>query len=421
MTTQARPAVPIWQTRQGLLLLMVGWVAGLSVFVGSSVLQRRLGLAGIEMWFADSYAVLAACDTAEAGLDPNKPMEADPFRRPHVYSDWWLLLGRLGLDRSNNFSIGMAWCIAFCMTASFLLSPRNPKELIWSLVMALSPPVLLGIYRANNDLVIFVLLALAAFFFSRRAIGCQLLAGGIIALAAGLKYYPVAGICACLLVSPSKWRPVVWGWSAAASIMALLEVRSEIERGIFRVNDMLHISGGMLLFRNLGLEGLWCAAACGSILLAGGYAFWRLEWMPALGPVATGNWRRSAFMAGAAVSVACFVANISYSYRLVHLLMLVPFLFERATQTIAATRYVARVTLALLGVALWSDGLVALIANTVMGPMPLSRAFSVIMISRWITQPPIWILMALIIAWMLAILRQPVVRSEGGTFARCKL
>src|SRR6185295_13350101 len=83
----------------------------------------------------------------------------DPLLRYHVYSDWWLALSGLGLGRQHNFLVGTTWVGAFAVTAWMTARPRHWREAIWLATLLVSPPVLLAVNRANNDLVIFVLLA----------------------------------------------------------------------------------------------------------------------------------------------------------------------------------------------------------------------------------------------------------------------
>jgi hypothetical protein len=136
-------------------LTLAGWLAG-------PLWPRLLILLGISDYgtsYLDAHALLAALDAVRAGADPHAVNPLDPLLRYHVYSDWWLGLRWLGLTREHNFLVGTAWVGAFAVTAWATARPRTWREALWLAALLVSPPVLLAVNRANNDLLIFVVLA----------------------------------------------------------------------------------------------------------------------------------------------------------------------------------------------------------------------------------------------------------------------
>jgi hypothetical protein len=71
---------------------------------------------------------------------------------------------------------------------------------------------------------------------------------------------------------------------------------------------------------------------------------------------------RMGFVAGATVLLACFVAGISHSYRLVFVLLLAPWLWRQREA------FAARLLAALLLAVLWLDGGFCLLVNLVIKP-----------------------------------------------------
>src|SRR4051812_23648789 len=54
--------------------------------------------------FLDLRALISAGEIQQQGLDPHVSNPLDPYGRVHGYSDWWLILGRLGVTGAD-----LAW------------------------------------------------------------------------------------------------------------------------------------------------------------------------------------------------------------------------------------------------------------------------------------------------------------------------
>ena len=106
----------------GLWLILVV-LAGYGLFVLLPTVQRKLGIFDEGRWFLDSYAILASSDAVQAGLDPAQLNPLDPLHRPHSYSGWWFVLGKLGLTRADNFLLGGSCVLAFLAVALAGLRP----------------------------------------------------------------------------------------------------------------------------------------------------------------------------------------------------------------------------------------------------------------------------------------------------------
>eukprot|EP01035_Chromulina_nebulosa_P067703 gene67703-92757_t len=103
-------------------------IAGLLVFAASPGLKRKLGLNHYDLWFADSYAVLAAVDAQRAGIDAITSNPLDLLHRPHSYTDWWYALGPTGLTRDDNFLVGAAWVLAFLVVTWLTVRPPDSRS-----------------------------------------------------------------------------------------------------------------------------------------------------------------------------------------------------------------------------------------------------------------------------------------------------
>jgi|APLak6261667961_1056064.scaffolds.fasta_scaffold00010_37 hypothetical protein len=376
---------------------VAGWLA--SVVWPSALV--RLGIYDYGMRFLDSYAVLAALDAVRAGADPHVANPLDVLMRYHVYSDWWLALRWLGLTREHNLGVGLSWLAGFAVTVVVTMRPRRLGECVWLACLLVSPAVLLVVNRANNDLVIFILLGIAGWYAA--AGGWRLLVSvGCLMLAVGLKYYPVVAVLPLLWVQPRRKMPAVFLGGLVAVVLVLASVWSELDRGRFPVGIGVHTMGAPILGRDLGwtdgesfLFGLLFLG-----LAALGLARTRLT----EGLAREGDLRERMLAAiGAVVVLACFLAGVNYAYRWVFLLWPAFWMWRRLQQVDPASRWsrvVAGIGCGLVALAFWADGVFCLAINA-LPPKGGDWVNHVQGIYRLWTQPGQWLLMALLAGWLL--------------------
>jgi hypothetical protein len=378
--------------------MILAVLSGLAAFVLLPRLQATLGLQDFGYWFLDSYAVLAASDTAKAGGDVSQPMQMDILHRAHVYSDWWLLLGRIGLTRKDNFLVGLTWVVSFLAVAFLCLKPRSWRQATWYTLLMLSPPVLMGIFRANADLVIFTLLAAVALALRRSAGWRPVLAIAGIAVATGLKFYPVVAGIALLLVRPRQRMLASCLLALLVFGSVLIDVAPAMKRAQIELPMTLHVFGAPALFHVFGLEGGRMAGITGFVLLLGA-GIWlarrNITQGNRSGETDSEAWERTAFIVGASVLVGCFVAGASYSYRCVVVLLIAPWLWRRA-----AIETAARTGLWLCTAMMWLDGIFCLVVNTLWSGLTQESIDRAERHWQMATQPLVWVLMALLAGWL---------------------
>jgi hypothetical protein len=396
--------------------MILAVLSGLGVFVLWPRLQGALGLEDFGYWFLDSYSVLAASDTAKAGIDVSQPMQLDVLHRAHIYSDWWFVLGRVGLTRKDNFWVGFTWVASFLAVAFLCLQPRSLRQGAWYSLLTLSPPVLMGIFRANADLVIFTLLAAVALALRRPNTWRPILAIAGIALATGLKFYPVVAGIALFLVRPRQRMLASWVLALLVLGGVLIDVGPAVKRASMELPMTLHVFGAPALFHALGLsDGHRAAQIAGAVLIFGAGTWLarcnitRGKWV---GETDSDAWERAAFVVGASVLVGCFVAGASYSYRCVVALLIAPWLWRHA-----ATETAARAALWLCTATMWLDGIFCLVVNTLWSGLTQESIDRAARYWQIATQPLVWVLMALLAGWLLqmymAALREPPCVEHG--------
>lgn len=373
-------------------------VIGLLMIIRSPRIFDRLGQPGYGHWFLDSYVILAASDAQAAGLNPYESIPFDLLKRGHVYSDWWLELGRFGLTRQDNFVFGGSCVLAFLVVALAGVRPRSAAEALGLAAVILSPPILFGLNRANNDLVIFVLIGAPLLLLHRSTAPWKVavLAAALVA-ATGLKYYPIVAIAALpLLLRPGRHSLWIGGSALTAGAAVLWSERASMARGVFAFPDSVYLFGSPIVWRDAGLgRGVTLALSAALLGLA---AWWlvRRGLTRGLGDDTGGtSGERWTFAVGALLLVGCFLAGTSFAYRWVFAVWLWPWLWRQAGGT--SRPAVAKITLGLLLLSLWQDGLYCLVLNLWLHRIPPGLE----VFWRYFTQPANWLLIALLTGWLL--------------------
>lgn len=383
---------------------MTLWIAGLVLLVWWACFQfpavwTATGIGEANRPFMDLYGLLAAGDAARAGVDPFLPNDFDPYHRPHVYSTWWLELGRLGLTRADTLWLGAVLLGLFLLAALALVRPRNRSEAIGLALLLISPAFLMAVNRANNDLVVFVLVSVGLLCFrsdrwTSRAAGVLLFA-----VSAVLKYYPLVTLVALLGLRTRR------GFLASLALYALvlglawpgLEPGLKSAAKFMPQPEWLYAYGAPVLLRNLGVAGTWgWLVPVGIMALWAGTVAWR-EWAqvaPGTAPVETSAERE--FVVGAAMLVGLFFMGSSYVYKLVFALWLLPWLWRHRRDK-QEGRW-ARVALGLLLTVVWFEGVMAVFLNLWFGPQPPPLALTLLKATLLVSQLLTW-------AWVACVLR----------------
>jgi hypothetical protein len=363
------------------------------------------GVKHYSSWFLDSFAILAANDALSLGRDIYTANALDPFLRPHVYSHWWLHLRDLGLTREQNFAFGATLIGLFFATAIATLRPRSLRELGWYLALFCSPGVLLATERANNDLVVFLLLAplvpclLSRSAFLRFAVGLTL-----VTVATGLKYYPAAA--ALLLLQSPTPREGRWRLVAAGTLFVALGFN--LAPDLARFSELSPDPEGLLTFgaprllRAWGVPSSLVPAVALGIVGSGGAFIATLRifsgWRVSAG--ATQAWLQ--FLLGAVLLTGCFVVSMNFAYRWVFALWMAPFLWRLVTDPAmpGATRWFGGVTAGLLLIALWADTIAVNVLRYIyLGAPPeaVARGQAVYLMGE---QPLLWALFVCLSAFL---------------------
>jgi hypothetical protein len=388
--------------RPGILRLVLAGltVIGYGVFALVPDAFFPLGVDHLGVWFLDSFAILASNDALQRGLDPYGLNPLDYFQREHVYSHWWLWLRHLGLTREHNFWVGMLIGLSFVTAALAWLRPRTSAEMVWYLAVLVSPPLLLGFNRANNDLVVFVLLGAISPCLLSANRTWRFLAAMPVALAAGLKFYPaIAGLVLLAGTDPRETRRRVL---FAAALLGLVAV--SVAPDVGRIQSIVPRANGLMTFSAFNL--LEFLGASGGLAVGVGLILAALAVAGFLRLRVFEGWRvaptdRSwlGFVLGASLLVGCFFTGTNHAYRWIFAVWLAPLLWSLSHDGDAPprARRFAGLTAGLMIFALWFDPMATGVLASLTGRYPaedvLRRATQFFLLEQPVTWAFFWCLL----------------------------
>jgi len=357
-----RPPRPSWEIPfLAALLAATVWVA---CFYTPGV-WLLTGIGEADKPFLDLRNLVAAGEVAQQGHNPYVSNPLDPYHRPHGFSSWWLVGGRLGLTREDIAWLGTLLLGLTLASTVLLLRPAGWRQGAGLLLVLISPPLLFLVNRANHDLVVFVLMSLALGCLRHDRGVVRALAILLLAVSAVLKYFPLAAV---VLLLEARSRREFAGWALLYSLVLVLAWPSLAEALRTAASHTpapawLFAFGAPMLFRNLDLAGAtgWGWLAAGLVLLAVAASWWRSTARNA--PPATGEARalEREYACGAVMIVGCFLHGSSYLYKMVFALWLLPWLW-RASLDQGEERW-RKATQSLLLAVLWFEGGATLAIN----------------------------------------------------------
>lgn len=322
--------------------------------------------------FYDTYFVLTGLDCYRAGLDPRQVCAS--LRHGFVYPKTFYLLLPLGLSARHR--VPVAGFLLACFVASLFafFRPLSWRQCGYVALAVAAPPTWLALDRANVDVLILSLLAVAGVLLEQKKWGGTAVA--LVVMAGLLKLYPVAGLTS--LAARISWRQ--WAVAVAAFAAGLALQWEHLFYVVKSVPRIHYWSFGYPVMGMAAREWLtrtarnWTVPPGADVVVWGG-AF--------AGGVAVAVWlyRRGCpriatlphapgFLLGASIYAFCWFAGVNFFYRSIMLLLTLPFLFEASARP--ELRPLARMVLATLLPMLWLT--VSYDATVVREPLALALA-----------------------------------------------
>jgi len=175
------------------VLSLYAIMSGLWLSGAHSLYFGALSLLGVEPFsfpFLDAHAVLAAAECGRQGVEVYLSNPCDALGRPHAYSPLWLAIVPGSLGTGATGWVGASLDLLFLLSFTVVLRPRTAGELFILGAAAVSPMTVYALERANNDLVIFLLVICGARLFTIPR-PYRLFSYGLFVTAGLLKYYPL--------------------------------------------------------------------------------------------------------------------------------------------------------------------------------------------------------------------------------------
>jgi hypothetical protein len=385
------------------------------------------GLQPFRFPFLDSHAVLAAIECTRQGYDVYVANPCDVLTRPHVYSPLFLEAAILPVSVTWNNVAGIVLSLAFFAALATLPPPQDRRGWLVTGLATFSTMTAYAIERGNNDLVIFVLAALAGHLMLRTT-WVRVVAYAVILFGAFLKFYPLALLILALREMPRAFLGLL---TASLILVALFiaHYQTQLAMAMMLVPTGSYFTdffGAVNLPRGMGV----LLSPLGQIYPSLAPALPYLPWIILLAlavtclrravDIAVSPERRAQFIAldapraiffviGATLIVACFFAGQNIDYRGIFFLMLLPGLAKLSSGTGIAIVFV-----------MWSEFIRRLIeraADTLGLPQPVERSIEA---ALWLVRELVW---WRIIATLAGLLLCYVVTSELGAalFARLPL
>lgn len=304
--------------------------------VGAPEGWRDLGVPGQRLSFFDLRSVTSAWVCTRKGLAVLPTNPCDPEGRPANYPRIWLLPSHLGLGEAATVPLGIVIAVLF-LTSAIAITPRDGplwKALVYGAFLC-TPAIMLGVERGNVDLLLFCLVALAAWLLPRASRGAA--SAALVLFAAVLKLFPifalplllrVRGRRRILTVAAVAVGFVVYALITLGTIRTIMHVVPKSAGFSYGV-DIL----GRPLARGIGIGGRFAWDVILVLLaLAIAFAIRGTSLLPSRDAMAAPGFELDAFIAGVSIFLLTYVLFRNFDYRLCFVLLCLPLLLRLASR-----------------------------------------------------------------------------------------
>lgn len=407
--------------RWSILLLLT--VAVYLYILSNFTLWQSVGIPKLKAPFADMQAILSASDAYREGYNPYIENPHDPLGREHVYSRPWLWLGYTGLTRTHSKFAAILLMSFFFLLSIRILRPKNGNEFLLSAMLLLSPAVLLGVERGNNDLIIFILLGLAVFSLNNKNHLLDLIAYFFLFLASILKFYPIASFL--IFVRIIKDYKKFW-------MFAFFSILFFGVYAVFSFSDFEYLKhivpkphgrftfGAAIFFEWILDE--WPVNATYIYFMAAAVFFlaFLLSSRTGLAEVRNNSINTIFFLVGSLNILFCFFANTNYDYRCIFFVLILPWLFEhlKCESTPVLSKRFIKLLLLFLPVVVWNETIITLIGLKVGSPgINETKLFAMVNLYK-LEHLSTWIVITILLAFCIELLKGPIGDKMTAPFSR---
>lgn len=341
---------PVWSLKV-LLLFTLLWICLHPDAVPDAVYSTA-AITPLHRPYADTLVITLGAEELARGGDPLIHNPDDPWGRPLNYPrPVGQLAAGAGLNRSHTALLARTIGIVFILGLGALLRELDFTRTAFVALLVVSPPILLGLERANFDLLVFGALAITCFLAPRTV------PLAVVPLCA-LKIFPIFALSGAVSTDrPPRLR--LWAFASAGCLAAILLALPDLaairQSTPFRV---LNSWGAATLPLRLNTHS-WLAALqlAGLLVFLSGLA-WGLLRRQSLDTGPDSEPKTVAATIAAGIFSGCYFLGTNFDYRLLFLLLAAPWLLQMASRPVASTdRAWSVLALTLIGVAFWGDAL----------------------------------------------------------------
>ena len=408
-------SLKVLQTYKLSLVLFIFWVLYL-VTLNKFGLWAYVGVPHMEPLFGDLHAILSAIECHNRGANVFTNNTCDVLSRAHVYGSLWLKLSVLGVTPAHLFFIGVITNLIFMLLAVYFVKPTSWGEFAKGCLIFFSSAVTLGVERANNDLIIFILLALSAILFAMKDKVSQVFGLILIYLSALLKIYPSVLFGAVLFIARRRIKEIIFISGCAAALMSIWLATNLSE--ILLLKDIApapidHYATGARAFLAyigrpypwvLTLPKGWLLTAFVSVIVLSSITLaFCLKTVTVQQDRSKSNY--VLFIFGLAILFFTYTVTSNYDYRWIFFIFLIPQLFD-IQKSAANNRLASRlVTLGFIctAIIMWAE---ALRSTRVFGIFYINiffnigrSTFSIDLFHQFIKELAAWVLFSLLFAF----------------------
>ena len=394
-----------------ILLLLA--IAVYLYILSSLMFWTEVGIPQLTAPFADMQAILSASDAYREGLNPYIENPLDPLGRKHVYPRVWLWLGHTGITLGHSNIAAILMATFFFLLCIGILRPDNGREFLISAILLLSPAVMLGVERGNNDLIIFILLVLAVFFLNHKIRALDYVAYFFLLLASMLKLYPIASFLVFVRIIKNNkkfWIFTLFSLSFFAAYTLLSLSDFQYLKDVIPKPHGRFTFGAAIFFEwffdkwpvNRTHLYLMIIAAIGLAFL--------ISTRVALADTREDSNNTIFFLIGSLNLLFCFFTNTNYDYRCIFFILILPWIIEqlKCTTRPSPTRRCVKILLFLLPVIVWNEAIINLI-GTKLGAPGISQAKLNVIVFFYILEHSItWMVMTIILAFCIELMKRPL-------------
>ena len=289
----------------------------------------RFGVPSVpDLSFVDIRYWTTAWECARDGIDVVPRNLCDPHgMRLNDHPRIWLAPAFLGLGESSTFVLGLLVAAAFLVAVFATIGRIGVREAFLYAALLCSPSVMLGIERANTDLIVFVVVAAGVLVVGRGTKVGAAIGSALLLFAAVLKLYPALAWGALLRLPRRRAIASLLVMSAAFAVYVLATLDDLRAMREHFPRELQFSYGAPVLADGLGSGGLGghlLVVAAGLALAAGLFALAKRRPSADL-DLGT---ETALFLAGAGIYVGSYAFTFNFNYRLIFLLLTVPYLLR---------------------------------------------------------------------------------------------